>query len=139
MRVKVAQVAPRERAKNLDPCARVRKLARWCDELVAMASTEMKFTIIRLQRRSREVRQTVQLSRRRMYHFSCVARVRVTQNSSSFVLMLGSLMTSGSSEYSFSLHLLSCAYLWPFCGQNSHKLPLLATISCVHKLTLRVS
>jgi len=68
VRVKVAQVAPRERAKNLDPCARVRKLARWCDELVAMASTEMKFTIIRLQRRSREVRQTVQLSRRRMYH-----------------------------------------------------------------------
>src|SRR5207249_8187085 len=68
VRVKVAQVAPRERATNLDPCARVRKLARWCDELVAMASTEMKFTIIRLQRRSREVRQTVQLSRRRMYH-----------------------------------------------------------------------
>ena len=137
MRVKVAQVAPRERAKNLDPCARVRKLARWCDELVAMASTEMKFTIIRLQRRSREVRQTVQLSRRRMCH--SLHRVRVTQNSSSFVLMLGSLMTSGSSEYSFSLHLLSCAYLWPFCGQNSHKLPLLATFSGVHKLTLRVS
>src|SRR5207247_10308483 len=99
---------------------------------VAMASTEMKFTIIRLQRRSREVRQTVQLSRRRMCH--SLHRVRVTQNSSSFVLMLGSLMTSGSSEYSFSLHLLSCQCLWQFFCQYSHKLPLLAIISCVHNI-----
>ncbi len=29
--------------------------------------------------------------------------------------------------------------LWPFCGQSSHKLPLLATISCFLKRTLRVS
>ena len=49
--------------------------------------------------------------------------------------MLGSLMTSGSSEYSFSLHLLSCAYLWPFCGQNSHKLPLLAALTEISRPT----
>ena len=29
--------------------------------------------------------------------------------------------------------------LWPFCGQSSHKLPLLATISCFLERTLRVS
>src|SRR5207249_7006226 len=34
---------------------------------------------------------------------------------------------------------LSPPKLCPFCSQNSHKLPLLATISCVHKLTPRVS
>jgi hypothetical protein len=36
-------------------------LPRWCDELVAMAGTEMKFTIITRQGQSRD-RQTVQLS-----------------------------------------------------------------------------
>jgi|ERR1700679_2746412 hypothetical protein len=29
--------------------------------------------------------------------------------------------------------------LWPFCGQSSHKLPLMATISCFLVRTLRVS
>jgi len=42
-------------------------------------------------------------------------------------------------EYSFSLLLHRARYLWPFCGQSSHKLPLLATISWVSERTLRVS
>jgi len=116
VRVKVAHDAPRERTKDLDPCARVGRLPRWWDELAAMGSTEVKFGIITPIRRSESF-----LSSR---IFSCVIAE----------------CTAGScKEYSFSLHLLSCAYLWPFCGQNSHKSPLLATISCIQELTLRVS
>ncbi len=51
VRVKVAHAAPRERTKDLDPCALVGRLPRWWDELVAMGSTEVKFGIITPVRR----------------------------------------------------------------------------------------